>query len=308
MKNDNNYIVYMHISPSEKVYVGITCQKTKARWKNGKGYKGCNHFNSAIKKYGWDSFRHIVLFEGLSKEDAESKEKEFIKLFDSTNTKKGYNIENGGNTKGKHSEETKRKIGDANRGKRHTEETKKILSEKHKGKKLSEEHRAKLAERLKQYRGWNKGIRTPDEVRRKIALANTGKTQSEDAKRKVAESKHKRVKCIETGEVFRSAKDANIKFHNKPYGSVYKACQNVGVSAYGYHWVYVDDGVNESEITFVKQPKKYSYNGETHNLSEWCKILNLDFALMCKRICSYHWDFERAITTPKRKFYDKKQG
>lgn len=298
----------MHISPSDKVYIGITCQKTKARWKNGKGYKGCNHFNSAIKKYGWDSFRHIVLFEGLSKEDAESKEKEFIKLFDSTNKKKGYNIENGGNSNGKHSEETKRKIGDSNRGKRHTEETKKILSEKHKGYKMSEENKKKIAERFKMYRGWNKGIRTPDEVRRKIALANTGKKQSEDAKRKVAESKHKRVKCIETGEVFRSAKDANMKFHNKPYGSVYKACQNVGVSAYGYHWVYVDDGVNESEITFVKQPKKYSYNGETHNLSEWCKILNLDFDLMCKRICSYHWDFERAITTPKRKFYDKKQG
>lgn len=308
MKNDNNYIVYMHISPSNKVYIGITCQTTKERWRGGKGYKGCNHFNSAIKKYGWDSFRHIVLFEGLSKEDAELKEREFITFFDSTNKKKGYNIENGGNSNGKHSEETKRKIGDANRGKRHTEETKKILSEKHKGYKMSEENKKKIAERFKMYRGWNKGIRTPDEVRRKIALANTGKKQSEDAKRKVAESKHKRVKCIETGEVFRSAKDANMKFHNKPYGSVYKACQNVGVSAYGYHWVYVDDGVNESEITFVKQPKKYSYNGETHNLSEWCKILNLDFDLMCKRICSYHWDFERAISTPKRKFYDKKQG
>lgn len=241
MKNDNNYIVYMHISPINKVYIGITCQTTKERWRCGKGYKGCNHFNSAIKKYGWDSFRHIVLFEGLSKEDAESKEKEFIKLFDSTNKKKGYNIENGGNTKGKHSEETKRKIGDANRGKRHTEETKKILSEKHKGKKLSEEHRIKLAERLKQYRGWNKGLRTPDEVRRKIALANTGKKHSEESKRKVAESKNKKVKCIETGEIFNSAKEANIKCHNKPYGRVYIACNNLGTSAYGYHWMYVND-------------------------------------------------------------------
>ena len=28
----NNYIVYMHVSPSGKRYIGITCTKTNRRW------------------------------------------------------------------------------------------------------------------------------------------------------------------------------------------------------------------------------------------------------------------------------------
>lgn len=239
MKNDNNYTVYMHISPSNKVYIGITCQTIKERWRCGKGYKGCNHFNSAIKKYGWDNFTHIVLFNMLSKEDAELKEREFIKLFDSTNKKKGYNIENGGNSNGKHSEYTKQKIGNANRGKLRTEETKKILSEAHKGKKLSEEHRRKLSEHLNKYRGWNKGKRTPDNVRIKIAKANTGRKLTLEDKRKVSESKNKKVRCLETGQIFISAKEANLKMHNKPYGAIYRVCETGQGSAYGFHWEYV---------------------------------------------------------------------
>lgn len=306
MKNQNNYTVYMHISPSNKVYIGITSQPIKERWRNGKGYKGCNHFNNAIKQYGWENFTHKVLFENLSKEDAEFKERLLIKEYNSTNKKFGYNIENGGNTNGKHSEETKYKIGQSNKGKHHSEETKKILSIKHKGKKLSEEHKIKLAERLKKYRGWNKGLRTPDNVRKKISLANIGKKLDEDAKRKISQSKNKKVKCLETGEIFNSVKEANLKHHNKPYGTIYRACNNIGASAYGYHWVYLDDEINENKIIFAKQPKKYNYNSESHSLSEWCRILNLNFDLICKRICSYHWDFERAIKTPKRKYYDNK--
>ena len=35
----NDYIVYMHISPNNKKYIGITCQSLKNRWRNGEGYK-----------------------------------------------------------------------------------------------------------------------------------------------------------------------------------------------------------------------------------------------------------------------------
>ena len=48
---ERNYIVYKHTSPSNKVYIGITKQTLKARWKNGKGYKNNEHFTYAIKKY-----------------------------------------------------------------------------------------------------------------------------------------------------------------------------------------------------------------------------------------------------------------
>ena len=63
---NNNYKVYMHTSPSGKVYVGITCQPTYARWKNGNGYKNNKHFYNAIIKYGWDNFEHQIILENVS--------------------------------------------------------------------------------------------------------------------------------------------------------------------------------------------------------------------------------------------------
>ena len=67
-----SYLVYMHISPSNKRYIGITCQKPKKRWgKNGKGYERQEYFYRAIEKYGWDNFQHIIIAKGLTKEIAE---------------------------------------------------------------------------------------------------------------------------------------------------------------------------------------------------------------------------------------------
>ena len=45
----NNWILYEHISPSGKVYVGITNQPIKKRWKNGLGYINSNYFFGAIR-------------------------------------------------------------------------------------------------------------------------------------------------------------------------------------------------------------------------------------------------------------------
>lgn len=51
----------MHISPSNKRYIGITSQKPEIRWANGKGYSYNKHFYRAIQKYGWDNFEHRIL-------------------------------------------------------------------------------------------------------------------------------------------------------------------------------------------------------------------------------------------------------
>lgn len=76
-----NYTVYIHTSPIGKVYIGITKMNPIRRWANGLGYKNCSHFFNAILKYGWDNIRHEILFTGLSKEEAEQKEIEFIRGF-----------------------------------------------------------------------------------------------------------------------------------------------------------------------------------------------------------------------------------
>ena len=141
----NNYTVYMHISPSGKRYIGITCQEPKKRWKNGKGYE-TQIFYRAIEKYGWDNIEHIIIAKGLDKETAEWLETELIRELDTTNTLYGYNVSTGGEGGNgcKRSEETRQKISENHTdnsgennpfyGKHHSEETIQKLSELAQGK------------------------------------------------------------------------------------------------------------------------------------------------------------------------------
>ncbi len=114
----NKYYVYKHTTPSNKIYIGITANKPQKRWGGGANYKN-QHFHNAIKKYGWDNIKHEILFEGLTKELAEQKEIELIKLYDTTNPNKGYNETNGGNCRVLHTEETKEKMRLSRQGKKH---------------------------------------------------------------------------------------------------------------------------------------------------------------------------------------------
>lgn len=82
------FIVYKHICPNDKIYIGITSQAAPKRWRNGEGYKQNKHFYSAILKYGWDNIKHEILFENLSKKQACEIEKRLIAEYDSTNRKK----------------------------------------------------------------------------------------------------------------------------------------------------------------------------------------------------------------------------
>ena len=102
-ENEKIYKVYKHTLPkvvsgknNDKVYIGITLQKVEYRWRNGDGYKLQTYFYNAIQKYGWNNFLHEVLFDSLSKEEAEQKEKELISFYNSTNPEFGYNIQSGG--------------------------------------------------------------------------------------------------------------------------------------------------------------------------------------------------------------------
>lgn len=132
---DDNYTVYMHRFPNGKVYIGITRVNPEERWRNGKGYSENRFMDFAIKKYGWDNVEHLILFSGLSKQEAEEKEIQLIADFNSTNQKFGYNIENGGNAIGKTSEIARKHIGESVlRYHREHPEYRKRLSEAHKGK------------------------------------------------------------------------------------------------------------------------------------------------------------------------------
>lgn len=102
------YTVYMHEFPNGKKYVGITSQDVSRRWRDGEGYEGQAVYG-AILKYGWNNVKHEVLFEGLTKEQAEEEEKALIKRYGTTGHANGYDVELGGNATGKVSDETPRK-------------------------------------------------------------------------------------------------------------------------------------------------------------------------------------------------------
>lgn len=99
MTEKANYFIYVHKNKiNEMKYIGMTCRNPKIRFgKEGKNYKNSPRFFNAIKKYGWNNFEHIILFGGLSKKEAEEKEKELIKSYKTTEREFGYNIAKGGN-------------------------------------------------------------------------------------------------------------------------------------------------------------------------------------------------------------------
>lgn len=212
IKDERIYKVYKHTLPKEfsgkendMVYIGITSQENPwSRWGVHKAnYKYNEHFSRAISKYSWENFLHEVLFDGLTKEEAEQKEIELISYYNSANRKFGYNKANGGSSNGKHTEETKRIISEKakkrfenpennpNYGKHRSEETKKKISEKAIGRKHTEEAKQKMS---KQRAGKNNVM--------------YGKTHTEEAKEKIAKATSKPVRCIETGIVYLSALEA----------------------------------------------------------------------------------------------------
>lgn len=123
-----NWKVYMHKSPSGKVYIGITKRDLEIRWANGEGYKTCPIFYNAIRKYGWENIEHKLLFENLNDISAKLIEIDLIYYYKSINM--SYNLTDGGQEQlGVHkygennpfcghtqSEEAKRKISDAQTG------------------------------------------------------------------------------------------------------------------------------------------------------------------------------------------------
>lgn len=118
------YIVYMHIFPNNKKYIGITSKTPNGRWEGGSGYDSIKQpvMYNAIQKYGWDNIQHIILFENLSYKEACQKEVELIKLY-KTNCRKygndyGYNMTDGGDGTTGHvvSDETKQKMSKIKQG------------------------------------------------------------------------------------------------------------------------------------------------------------------------------------------------
>ena len=117
----DNYTVYKLTLTDGRVYIGMTRQPLSSRCRN-RGYDGCPAMEKAIKEYGWDAFSVSVIADHLTQMEAERIEKENIAMCDSTNPDKGFNVALGGNIVGRHSQVTRQRMSDGQRGRRFSEE------------------------------------------------------------------------------------------------------------------------------------------------------------------------------------------
>ncbi len=150
---DMNARIYKIINDlNPKIYVGQTYKSlpdrfsrhcSESTWRNTKRMP----IVLAIKKYGKEHFSiHLLeeLPDGMDQKAVDLKEVEWgLKM--NALSPFGYNLKLG-NATGILSEETKRKIGNAHRGKKASEETKRRLSLSHMGYKVKEETKKKLSQ------------------------------------------------------------------------------------------------------------------------------------------------------------------
>ena len=145
---EKEWIVYVHVNKiNGKRYVGITSKSNpNHRWNSGRGYKENPFFYSAIEKYGWDKFEHIILYSGVNEAFAKEKETELIRLYKTQDRDFGYNMTSGGDgTPGFHpSDQTRAKLSKARRRENLSEETLKRRSDGLRGRKFTEEHKRKI--------------------------------------------------------------------------------------------------------------------------------------------------------------------
>lgn len=243
----NKYIVYKHISPSGKVYIGITRQKVTKRWQAGGGYSYNIHFINAIKKYGWNNFVHEILYEGLSETEAKEKEIEMISFYDSTNRNKGYNVSPGGAT---NSTETIKKI-QATREKNGINEKERnrmlsVWSNPQKRQQIIEsmQNKPRTEEQKEHYRASNarKGKPLPNETKAKLSEIASKKTGELSARAKpVCQIEPINGTVV---HIYPTAREAAIAIGDKSISAISNLCRKENQSKqfkHGFYWCYEYD-------------------------------------------------------------------
>lgn len=243
-QNENetkNYKVYMHTNLiNGKKYIGITKQKPERRWKNGWGYydkSGRVYFWKAIQKYGWNNFKHEIIEDRLSFEQAKEKERYYISYYNSSDNLDGYNLTLGG---------------DGFLGEKRSQETKDKISEK-------------VNLYFKNNHGYWYGKHIPSEAikKQKETKRLNPYHHTEEWKKNHSQQlkgannvKSRPVRCITTNEIFANAKEASESYKGADCSRIHKCCKGYGKSS-GKHpitgeklrWEYVDKENPRTEIT-----------------------------------------------------------
>tara|TARA_B110000881_G_scaffold203310_1_gene203931 strand:- start:1176 stop:1952 length:777 start_codon:yes stop_codon:yes gene_type:complete len=144
--------------------------------------------NTCIKPK--DKNQIVIIKDNLTEQEAKALEIELIDKHGRIDLGEGYLINKTDGGEGNNgwiaSEETKRKMSEAQKGKILTEDHRRKLSKAHKGKILTEDHRRKLSES-------NKGKIITEETKRKISESRKGITPTEESRRKMSEAAKGRI-------------------------------------------------------------------------------------------------------------------
>jgi group I intron endonuclease len=232
-------VIYKLTSPSGKSYIGQT-RNFRMRCNEHKSSSRCTRLSNAIKKYGFDLFTHQILESGLSDEQANYLEEKYIKEH-STRHPNGYNLASGGMSS-RHSDESKKLISLAQKGRVKSELEKLKMSESRKGKVLTDEHKENIrianigkkmspdaiaktaaakigkklsAEHKEKLRAFNTGRKASDETKAKMSAAGKGKRIPEESVKKSADSRRGVKRTEETKERMRAAYAKRREYRNE---------------------------------------------------------------------------------------------
>jgi len=167
-----------------KIYIGSS-KNIKGRWRRHKSAlrndkHGNPHLQNAFNKYGSDNFEFAIVEKIVNVEDLIDREQHYMDTL-----KPKYNIRPKANWS-EMSEETKRKLSKANKGKKLSEKTKKKLSKANKGIEITWGKKISKA---------NQGHKVSKETRQKISKANSGKNNGNYGKQFTEETRQKMSKA-----------------------------------------------------------------------------------------------------------------
>ena len=267
------WFVYMHTNLTNgKVYIGISHDINK-RWRgNGCAYKSNHHFWQAIQKYGWDGFRHEIVYDNISHSEACAYEIELIAKYNACDSAYGYNNSPGGESPlvihrgadhhfyGKHlSADHRKKLSESHKGEKHfwygkhlPEETRKKIGDAHRGRIISDEQKEFLRE-------INTGKQASEETKRKMSESQKNRVRDPKVGRRISDAKEKKAVVQlslsnEVIQIFTSVSSA-AREYGIASGSICKCCQKELRSAGGFIWIYEDE-VDISHLTFPSSERK----------------------------------------------------
>lgn len=237
---EKTYCVYCHTSPSNKKYVGISCNPEK-RWNNGKGYIKNYLFWRAIEKYGWDNFQHEILYTDLTSEQAKEIEIQLIDEWQLTDPQYGYNLRAGGD--GSFSEHSRQLMSQSRIGNKNSA-----------GHSPSQETRKKISESLKLYftthpnpmLGKHLNPETIQKLRDRVITEET-RAKMRQNHADVSGAKNPSAKPIKQfdleGNFLEEYPYATLaaKKYNIDLSSIIKCCKGKSKTCGGYKWAYANE-------------------------------------------------------------------